>query len=270
MRLPKINTWQYEFESRILERGYSYYYSGLVDNVQKTALGWTATAHGLKDYDVHIVMSPIKVLDMHCTCPYARNGAHCKHEAALLYQITEEADPVHPKPKVIQSDHEDPFQRPDRMLASSEEIAEDVYWMLSGLEEEFSDWDGEIDWESGPDYAAAFCDILKNQIEPLLKQKRFEAAFHCLDKAFTVINMTELNGSLGEYSVVGNEIGNYWKKIIRAVSPQERKEIKVWFEELCEKGEYLICSDVIEDVLKQEFDDSEEKVIRRLKIYGAD
>lgn len=255
MRLPKINMWQYEFEPRILDRGYGYYYSGLVENVQKTVLGWTATAHGSKDYEVHIVMSPAKVLDMHCTCPYARNGAHCKHEAALLYQITEEEDPVHPKPKKIEPYQGDLFRKPDRTHASSEEIAEDIWWMLSGLEEDFNDPDGYVDWESGPDYADAFCDILKEQIEPLLEEKRYETAFHCLYKAFTVINMTELNGSLGEYSTVGDEIGNYWKKIIRAVTPQERKELKAWFEELQEKGQYLICADVIRDILDQEYSD---------------
>ena len=269
MRLPKINMWQYEFEPRILERGYGYYFSGLVDNVCKTALGWTATAHGSKDYEVRIVMSPVTVLDMHCTCPYARDGAHCKHEAALLYQITEEKDPIHPKPKVIKPYSGDLLRKTNRTHTSSEEIAEDIWWMLSGLEEDFSE-DGFVDWESGPDYADEFCDILKDYIEPLLEEKRYEAAFHCLYKAFTIINMTELNGSLGEYSTVGDEIGTYWKKIIRAVTPQERREIRAWFEELQEKGKYLICADVIDDVLKQEFKDSNERKNRMEKKYGTD
>lgn len=256
MHLPKISIWKYEFEPRVLERGYGYYCSGLIDQVQKTILGWTAVVHGSEDYDVHIVMSPKKVLDLHCSCPYAKNGAHCKHEAALLYQVTEEDDPVHPEQKKAEVFRENLFDKRNRSEQSSEELAKDIYWALIGLEEDYSE-NGYIDWRSGADYADEFCNILNDYLEPLFEEKRYEAAFHCLDKAFMVINMTELDGSFGEYSKVGDEIAEYWIRVVRAVSPEERKEVRSWFEELREKGWYLTCSDVITSVLKTAFDNTE-------------
>ena len=282
MRLPNINTWQHRFPKRILDRGYDYYVSGRIQQVQKTEHGWKAVAHGSETYHVQVVLNGHKVTEMHCTCPYAADGSHCKHEAALLYQIFEEEDPVHSHPKlpepiedIIDRMSETELRQELKRIASSqplqevhirerygltdtaEDPADDIETALDLLGEEYSDWDGNISWREEQDYADAFCGTLKEHLEPLLEAERYEDAVHCLARAFTVINSVELDGSFGEYSHIEDEMVHYWDRVIRSVSSEDRKQIHGWLEAVNEEASYLNCSDVIDTVLKQSFDDPE-------------
>ena len=89
-RMFMKHTWKYLFEDRIYIRGLEYYYSGFVDRIRKTQHGYQATVHGSRDYTVEITETNGRVREMSCTCPYARNGRHCKHSAAVLYTLDEE------------------------------------------------------------------------------------------------------------------------------------------------------------------------------------
>ena len=282
MRLPNINTWQHLFVKRILERGYDYYVSGRIQQVQKTKHGWTAAANGSETYHVQVVLSGHKVTEVHCTCPYAADGSHCKHEAALLYQIFEEKDPVHPELRlpepiedILDRMSETELRQELKRIASSqplqemhirerygltgtaEDPADDIETALDLLGEEYSDRDGNISWREGQDYADAFCGTLKEHLEPLLEAERYEAAVHCLARAFTVINNVELDGSFGEYSYIEDVMVHYWDRVIRSVSSEDRKQIHGWLEAVNEEASYLNCSDVIDTVLKKSFDDPE-------------
>lgn len=76
------------FAKRILERGYHYYVDGAVFAVIKDGNIYKATVRGTEDYQVEIKISDkFKVTEMNCTCPYAKDGKHCKHEAAVLLEI---------------------------------------------------------------------------------------------------------------------------------------------------------------------------------------
>ena len=70
------------FDDLILERGYEYAQEGAVDHVRKVGEIIYATVHGTEDYHVKIDDN-----DMFCDCPYAKEGAHCKHMAAVLYYL---------------------------------------------------------------------------------------------------------------------------------------------------------------------------------------
>lgn len=76
------------FDDLILERGYEYAQEGAVDHVRKVGEAIYATVHGTEDYHVKIDDN-----DMFCDCPYAKEGAHCKHMAAVLYYL--ESHPVY-------------------------------------------------------------------------------------------------------------------------------------------------------------------------------
>ena len=44
---------------------------------------------GSYEYDVSIILKDGHVTQMSCDCPYAEDGSHCKHMAAVLYKISE-------------------------------------------------------------------------------------------------------------------------------------------------------------------------------------
>lgn len=82
------------FDDLILERGYEYAQEGAVDHVRKVGEAIYATVHGTEDYHVKIDDN-----DMFCDCPYAKEGAHCKHMAAVLYYL--ESHPVYDEHTII-------------------------------------------------------------------------------------------------------------------------------------------------------------------------
>ena len=84
-----MRDWQNEFEAHILKRGIEYYENGNIEEIAKTDYGYSAIVCGTEEYQVDIYLKGNKLLDMECTCPYAEDGRHCKHMAAVLMAIEE-------------------------------------------------------------------------------------------------------------------------------------------------------------------------------------
>ena len=86
-----MNEWEKLFGSHILDRGWDYYQSGYVGRVEPGKKGFTALVEGSysQEYSVDIIVEDGHVKDMFCDCPYAEDGNHCKHMAAVLYKISE-------------------------------------------------------------------------------------------------------------------------------------------------------------------------------------
>lgn len=74
-------SWKNLFEQKIRARGKEYAYYNVSDYV-KDENGYSATVSGSEKYQVTISAD---YQNMSCTCPYAKDGKHCKHMAAVLY-----------------------------------------------------------------------------------------------------------------------------------------------------------------------------------------
>lgn len=76
-------SWKKLFEQKIRTRGkeYAYYY---VSDYVADENGYSATVRGSEDYKVTISADSSKMV---CSCPYAQDGKHCKHMAAVLYYV---------------------------------------------------------------------------------------------------------------------------------------------------------------------------------------
>ena len=79
--------WNNLFSRTILERGRQYYQSGRVKDLKKKRNQYKASVMGSRSYRVSVTVKNSHVSGMHCTCPYAQDGARCKHMAAVLYEI---------------------------------------------------------------------------------------------------------------------------------------------------------------------------------------
>ncbi len=70
-----------------MERGYECFCDDAVDCITKNRSTYMATVHGSENYHVQIKISKEKVKEMYCDCPFAAGGKHCKHMAAMLYEL---------------------------------------------------------------------------------------------------------------------------------------------------------------------------------------
>lgn len=84
--------WQQLFQNRILERGLDYYNRDLVADLHVSKDRIEATVCGSYNYDVEIDRGAGKITDMSCNCPYASDGNYCKHMAAVLFCVENEAE----------------------------------------------------------------------------------------------------------------------------------------------------------------------------------
>ncbi|MBR2845392.1 MAG: SWIM zinc finger family protein [Solobacterium sp.] len=220
--------WKFRFCPEKYERGESYWLSGEVRRIQKTDDGWHAVVHGTKDYKVNIVSDGSTVQEMSCSCPNARNGGYCKHMAAVLFELTypELTDSI---PENMDHDRKVQYRVKayEKIPARDRDVME-LRDALSCLEDEYSDWDGEIDWRSGSDYAEAFLDEMKRIIEPMIEKGEYRKAFEGLKQACFVLETADLNGSLGEHSLITRKIREYWESIIPRSSPEEKEMMFEW------------------------------------------
>lgn len=83
--------WENLFAEHILERGYDYYCENAVENMAVFGDVIRADVIGTQDYEVEIFLEHGDIADMYCSCPYAADGNHCKHMAAVLYEWEERA-----------------------------------------------------------------------------------------------------------------------------------------------------------------------------------
>lgn len=81
--------WYTLFRQHILDRGIEYYEDGNVVDFQCTEDSISAHVDGTDIYDVEIMIEGEEVIDMYCSCPYARGGKNCKHMAAVLFRLEE-------------------------------------------------------------------------------------------------------------------------------------------------------------------------------------
>lgn len=75
------------FDEKVLDRGYEYYGRGAVNHVVVSPNHIKASVYGSRTYQVDITLDDGKILAMKCNCPYAADYSHCKHEAAVLYEV---------------------------------------------------------------------------------------------------------------------------------------------------------------------------------------
>lgn len=82
-------TWKERFPPRILERGRTYHQMGRVHRLTHHGREVSAAVEGTRLYHPAIVFSRGIPGDAACDCPYAADGAWCKHIAALLFALEE-------------------------------------------------------------------------------------------------------------------------------------------------------------------------------------
>lgn len=90
-----LGKWELDFDDQILARGRRYYEEGRVSELvrDEDTDTWTADVEGSEVYHVSVTLTDDETepLVYSCTCPYS-GAPYCKHTAAVLYAMEEDAD----------------------------------------------------------------------------------------------------------------------------------------------------------------------------------
>ena len=84
--------WRHLFAPHILDRGFGYYISDAVEDMEISDEKISAKVEGTETYEVEIDLEDGEIADMYCSCPYAADGSNCKHMAAVLYEWEKEGE----------------------------------------------------------------------------------------------------------------------------------------------------------------------------------
>ena len=94
-----ITDWKENFISKMITRGRDYWRAGAVKNLHCTQEKITADVEGTWLYRVEITLAGDAVATLSCTCPFAKEGANCKHMAAVLFAATHLPEAELPAPE---------------------------------------------------------------------------------------------------------------------------------------------------------------------------
>lgn len=94
-------SWKEGFPARILERGSTYYQLGMVKKLLHRGQEISAEVEGTRNYQVSIRFNDGFPAEATCTCPYASDGAKCKHQAAVLFAVEDLGYDFAPDPEDV-------------------------------------------------------------------------------------------------------------------------------------------------------------------------
>lgn len=282
----RLKDWENWFEYRILQRGEDLFESECVRNIRMGENAYTAVVEGTYDYDVSIEVDSDGIQDMYCTCPYADSGRYCKHEAALLYAITnsEEQDGDSSEweksyqqrsDELLQAILQIPTEKLQAMVQSYALRDETLYNRImtdyaveplgkkiaraknriDQIRYEYSDRSGFIDWRNASDFITAMTGVLYDNVDALIENEEWMAAFGVTKEVFVTIGNVDIDDD-GDLAYGAETCCEFWRKIIDGCPEEQRRTIYDWFDENRDSDiviDYLL--DYINDFFLNEFHD---------------
>ena len=224
--------WKELFAPHILQRGYDYYLEGRVWEVEQLKDRTLAIVSGTEEYQVTLWFDAetTYVKDMKCDCPYAADGAHCKHEAAVLYKLSEKDEdnngvkvksPMEDQIESIQKENleleeiisrlpEDEVRDLLFSLAQNDHVLRDHIIITYGnklserkllelrnnigdIKYSFCDRSGFVDWRNASDFIGALKAFLRNKVHPLIDRGFLKEAFELTCQVFLTIGNTDID-----------------------------------------------------------------------------
>lgn len=279
--------WEHLFESHILERGWDYYENEYVQEVLKEENGIKAWVEGSDLYQVHIGIADGEIINMTCTCPYAEGGLNCKHMAAVLYMLEEEAcvdvdedsaesnrdknKPFMDAYELVKGAEEDLVRKflADILksnevlmnkfkIAVNKEISEDnIRAYQRQIDQIFRKYEGRgnfIDYYHASGFISELYCFLCEDIRNMLDNKQYEAAFLLSTYLFVEVGNVDMDDSDGGTGMISDECQDIWFEILEE-SSDERLEQKMfqWFMNSLDGSVIDYMEDYIEGTLFEYF-----------------
>ena len=257
----KKSEWKKYFAPQILTRGFDYYRTGCIlslteDDIENCI---EAVVSGTEDYFVNIYLdkSNKNIIEMECDCPYAEEGSHCKHMAAVLYAVDDDLRYVQKNTlncakqsksfeEIIESLTEKKAKElllfaaeNDKKLAdkimlndtesNSEDRISDAKREIRLLICNSADRYGYIDYYDAYDLTNDLMVFVSDVSDTLLDQEDYNNAFELVCYAYEELNSFEMDDSDGGLSMFESTCKDIWKEIIDHADTDIKRKAYNWF-----------------------------------------
>ena len=291
--------WKGLFDKKILARGREYYNDDQVSELDISDDEINAVVYGSEEYEVSIGLENGGVGDMYCDCPYAEDGDHCKHMAAVLYayeafgnvpekkakkEILPEELIKNADDKTIRSFLLKALKNDERLLMSfrtaimkpSDSV--DVQGYKKRIDRAIKRHGGRygyIDYNEADDFIDEMTAILHNEIVPLSAHHPADAVELTLYlfKETSDVDIDDSNDVLGYF---GSEALEELKGILETADSGSKQQIFYSFMEYLDGSVIDYMEDYIESIFFENFDEPDylkiklELCDKRLKGVTAD
>lgn len=297
-----LGSWKDIFEERILQRGFDYFDEGRVWDINVVEDCVEAVVSGTEEYDVIIRFDVDGITDLQCSCPYAEDGSHCKHEAAVLYALSEDTvvpdndiqTPVHDYISKIKKERTDFRKLIDQIPEKDvrdllyESAYDDSHMYdrimsrysgnidkyrinelknsIRSIKDKYSDRGGFVDWENASDYITELCVFLNSNVSTFIERGILDAAFDLTCTVFVTMGTTDIDDD-GDIAYGAEDCCRYWAVIAEKASDEYQKTMYEWFmNTLHNDSVYDYMRDYLEEFVLHNFHSEELLRIRMADI----
>lgn len=246
-----MSKWKSFFDKKILDRGFEYYKSGMISDIDLDEGMISAVVEGnYGEYEVQIEFEDNVPVKMGCTCPYADEGNDCKHMAAVFYMWEQEGIKV---PALTQKkiSIEELVAKADEMtirrflidmmkkdnklalrfqsLLSDKNPSKDIKEYMKSVDlliKSYAQYDGYMDYYEAEGFAEdidKYDDVIENLIDAKRYMDAFELTFHIFSQ------VAKIDFYDDEYNVevesIFENMTNFWKDIIELADEKTEDEI---------------------------------------------
>lgn len=257
--------WKSNFKKHILERGFDYFCSDAVEEIEISKDGVTATVCGSEDYEVEIAFEKKGISDMYCSCPYAAGGNNCKHMAAVLFaweekegllegegelklhayipekrtdeeieELLEQAEEWQLKTFVSHVLHRDERQIVVLKTLLNIEFAErdmgQLKRRIDATIDDYLEYDGFISYHQAYTFISEMEQYLDDDVKMLMKAGRHNEAFELSSYLFVEVSNVEMDDSDGGLSMFANHCVDIWEEILDQADEKTEEIIYRWME----------------------------------------
>lgn len=215
--------WERLFTKRIRDRGYDYYRKNRVKNMEINQSTIKADVIGNERYHVLIEKQENDIGRMFCNCPYADDGYHCKHMAAVLYQWENRLEAMMP-----QNDHKNEIEA--------------YYKEVEDILDKCSTKDGFM----GVDYfLRLIMDYIDRVVLSLFDDERYMDELNVLVYIFVLAGELGAKGTYRETVSFMNRMYELWYDIYEQLDDSEIEEMYDLFETVLDELDNVYICDVM-------------------------
>ena len=255
--------WEKYFLPYILERGRKYVREHRVETITRTKQGYEVAVLGQEKYHVEIRIAGDAIEQMNCDCFYVRNkGEHCKHMAAVLYELEAKEEQEEKVRKDQLPELEEMIRKMEKeemqrfLVKTTQDFSvfdQELRIFLSGhvngtellrrkkeidhIFLEHKDDYGFMDVQNAWQFGSEIQMFFQNKIQKMIEYGNEKAAFVLISHMIDQMNKTEIDDSDGMRSSVSDCCLFYIDKILKEGDRETAREIYKWFEE-CLSGEF--------------------------------
>lgn len=278
--------WGKIFKKHILDRGYNYYFEGVVEDLRKQQDSLTATVCGTKEYEVEVTFAGDRIEDMQCSCPYAESGEYCKHMAAVLYEwedydcVEEEGrcdEPMKQKEveensvmEIVSNATEEEVRKfLTQVLEKDEKLLERFKKLLrpeiskgdiknykrqiNSIVRSFLGREQFINYYEANYFIEEIDAFLYEDVQMLLDNGWYLEAFELTTYIFVTIGNVDIDDSDGGIGILASHCYEIWLDILKRVELKAKKSMYEWFTSHLDGTIVDYLEEYIEKVLMNEF-----------------